>query len=685
MAAAGAAGMSEGEKKYPLHRLVWDNRYQELDAALKKKERDAEEADPRGRTPLMLAVTLGHLESTRVLLKHGTNVNVINKGGWTVVQEAVATGDPELLQLVLERRDRQRYTSRVGGIPDLLQKLKSAPDFYVEMKWEFTSWVPFLSRMCPSDTYKVYKQGSNVRIDTTLLGFDQTSWVRGNRTYIFSGKHNGADLYEIDHDTRTVYCEEMKIISPDELDSYVQSEEQISARLTTPLVLTFVDTDKINFERSRSGFWGWGGDKSEGVSGYDSKVFGANNVELITRTRTEHLTEEDKKRAKSNKNPLQSFLGMAEVEVKQAVEASDTQSEFFSANNPCCISPAEYFDGETDLKTRDIGRPKEIASKVQKFQPQLWLCEGYPLSLQEQVMPIVDLMAISNTHFQKLKDFITCSFPAGFPIKIEIPLFHVLNARVTFGNIFALANSIPGIQVLREDDNNRLSCVVDDEVFRIPNDYSRIGGQSADQVRRQYGDDDDQLLQYAIRQSVSGGEIAAAGNSSTSVPAGATANGSVVGAATSGQQPADKTISTEDNGGTATAETEEVDIWEALQGQSPSVTTSRNGGGLVQGQPLPPLPTSSFRDKQMELQIQKAIELSLASAKKEGGEEGESPATPTPSSQNGSSDNSPQLATDQELEMALQMSQKELDSIKKRQMEEDEMLEKALALSMNDK
>ena len=61
-------------------------------------------------------------------------------------------------------------------------------------------------------------------------------------------------------------------------------------------------------------------------------------------------------------------------------------------------------------------------------------------------MPIVDLMAISNTHFQKLKDFITCSFPAGFPVKIEIPLFHVLNAKVTFGNIFALGNSISGIQ-----------------------------------------------------------------------------------------------------------------------------------------------------------------------------------------------------------------------------------------------
>ena len=120
--------------------------------------------------------------------------------------------------------------------------------------------------------------------------------------------------------------------------------------------------------------------------------------------------------------------------------------------------------------------------------------------------------------------------------------------------------------VLREDDNNRLSCVVDDEVFRIPNDYSRIGGQSADQVRRQYGDDDDQLLQYAIRQSVSGGEIAAAGNStdaSTGAIAGATANGSVVGAAKNKEEPADKSASTEGNPGNA--DTEEVDIWEALQ------------------------------------------------------------------------------------------------------------------------
>lgn len=48
----------------------------------------------------------------------------------------------------------------------------------------------------------------------------------------------------------------------------------------------------------------------------------------------------------------------------------------------------------------------------------MWLCESHPLSLAEQVVPIIDLMAISNTLFAKLRDFITLRLPPGFPVKI---------------------------------------------------------------------------------------------------------------------------------------------------------------------------------------------------------------------------------------------------------------------------
>jgi hypothetical protein len=88
---------------------------------------------------------------------------------------------------------------------------------------------------------------------------------------------------------------------------------------------------------------------------------------------------------------------------------------------------------------------------------------------------------------------------------MQIPLFHVINARITFGNIFGLTEPVEGITVVKEEEGerNRLSCAVDDAVFEIPNDYSRVGGQSSNQLRRQYEDDDDRLLQYALRQSIS--------------------------------------------------------------------------------------------------------------------------------------------------------------------------------------
>ncbi|XP_076452626.1 ankyrin repeat domain-containing protein 13D-like [Babylonia areolata] len=576
------------QEEYPIHWLAWHNDYRELDRLLGLKKHDVELKDPRGRTPLHLSVTLGHLESTRVLLRHGADAGAENTHWWSVLHESVCSGDPELVQLVLQYRDFQRYNKRTVGIPELLQQLKESQDFYVEMKWEFTSWVPLISRMCPSDTYRVWKSGSSVRIDTTLLGFDNMSWQRGSRSYVFKSASNTAVMMEIDHDNKGVYSEMIRTL-PGSADSSLMmpSEEAVAARLTSPVVTTYIDTNRISFERSKSGIWGWRSDKAEAVNGFDCKVFTANNVELVTKSRTEHLTKQDKERSKkSSKTPLETFLGATEEQAVQHAGTSINGTTSAVSYNPSSITPEEYFNSLVDLGERDIGRPIEQTTKVQKFKAALWLCEDFPLSLQEQVLPIIDLMATSNAHFAKLRDFITLQLPAGFPVKIEIPLFHVLNARVTFGNIFGSVTPADHVTLIREPT---VSCTVDEECFEAPRSYHVTGDTHHERLR----DEDDELLQFAIQQS-----LVQSGSEEDQVTFWEALNRTNP-APTNGSEDSDRQMQR------AIAASLEL-------GGGTSGAPSPMGGDLTRSRPLPGLPLQGLEDDDAQLQL--ALQLSQQDA-----------------------------------------------------------------------
>ncbi len=66
----------------------------------------------------------------------------------------------------------------------------------------------------------------------------------------------------------------------------------------------------------------------------------------------------------------------------------------FFLKDQSSITFEEYFNSRVDLQNRDIGRPREENVKIQTFNAQISLCDDYPLSLQEQILPIIDLMAI---------------------------------------------------------------------------------------------------------------------------------------------------------------------------------------------------------------------------------------------------------------------------------------------------
>nr|XP_007966543.2 ankyrin repeat domain-containing protein 13D isoform X2 [Chlorocebus sabaeus] len=646
---------------FPLHRLVWANRHRELEAALHSQQHDIEQEDPRGRTPLELAVSLGNLESVRVLLRHNANVGKENRQGWAVLQEAVSTGDPEMVQLVLQYRDYQRATQRLAGIPELLNKLRQAPDFYVEMKWEFTSWVPLVSKMCPSDVYRVWKRGESLRVDTSLLGFEHMTWQRGRRSFIFKGQEAGALVMEVDHDRQVVHAETLGLAlqEPEALLAAMRpSEEHVASRLTSPIVSTHLDTRNVAFERNKCGIWGWRSEKMETVSGYEAKVYSATNVELVTRTRTEHLSDQDKSRSKGGKTPFQSFLGMAQ---QHSSHSGAPVQQAASPTNPTAISPEEYFDPNFSLESRNIGRPIEMSSKVQRpdellrnpqepqpgpreegslghvartpaprgarqwhlstaghprpgrrFKATLWLSEEHPLSLGDQVTPIIDLMAISNAHFAKLRDFITLRLPPGFPVKIEIPLFHVLNARITFSNLCGCDEPLSSVWVPAPSSavaasGNPFPCEVDPTVFEVPEGYSVLGTERSEPLR----DEDDDLLQFAIQQSL--------------LEAG--------------------------------TEAEQVTVWEAL-------TNTRPGAR--------PPPQATVYEEQLQLERALQESLRLSTEPRGPGSPPRTPPAPGPPS------------FEEQLRLALELSSREQEERERRGQQEEEDLQRILQLSLTE-
>jgi len=85
--------------------------------------------------------------------------------------------------------------------------LEALPDFKLDMLFKVEStFIPFLDQLTPSDTYKISKKGSSLRLDMTLVGFRNFKSIRGNLSVLFKGRgsHNEGELIVVDHDSRSV-------------------------------------------------------------------------------------------------------------------------------------------------------------------------------------------------------------------------------------------------------------------------------------------------------------------------------------------------------------------------------------------------------------------------------------------------------------------------------------------------
>ncbi|CAI7877913.1 unnamed protein product [Closterium sp. NIES-53] len=135
---------------------------------------------PHKESPLCLAVRLGDRAAVELLVQAGADVSLQNGGGWTAIQEAVCTRDEVIATAILRHSGVQVWARYMRRLPALAAILTRMRDFYMEVTWSFeSSVIPFVSRIAPSDTYRIWKRGPRLRADMTLAGFDGFRLVSG--------------------------------------------------------------------------------------------------------------------------------------------------------------------------------------------------------------------------------------------------------------------------------------------------------------------------------------------------------------------------------------------------------------------------------------------------------------------------------------------------------------------------
>ncbi len=75
----------------------------------------------------------------------------------------ISYGDRLTIANLLRKLKLQSKEQLKERKPGMIKALKQLGDYVVDLRWDFTSWIPLVSRMLPSDICKISKKGETVR------------------------------------------------------------------------------------------------------------------------------------------------------------------------------------------------------------------------------------------------------------------------------------------------------------------------------------------------------------------------------------------------------------------------------------------------------------------------------------------------------------------------------------------
>jgi ankyrin repeat domain-containing protein 13 len=452
-------------KTTKVHRLVYANEVDKLrdyllqeqktgkkekeSAALRKRAaRKVNERDGRGNLPLGIAAALGSEAMIRLLLEMGAEMSLESDEGWTPFQEAAAAGRRDLMGLLyresmLSKRRLIEERAKVAA-----EKLAALDDFYLEIEWRFSSWVPFIAHFFPSDCYRLWKVDSAVRVDTSVVGFENRSFVKGHNSLMFTGADHAEPFrcLVLNRVGKTVADVHDTLDPDDEVAQRVACDALLSGKRS---LSSRRNTGVVEFRPLKGGFFGGGTQKSERIADrWEALFYEAIGVELTHVKRRE-----------------QAVRDTGEPRTDKSLDDLVSAGEYFGERMPYQRGRGLLWPQESRLESN------------RSFTPHVGLSQDYPLTLG-QLMPLFESMTSLSEQFERLREFVELDLPDGFPVRLQLPgIYHIITASIEFTKFRYIGKSVAKNAELEQVDDVDIDAKDAqgslERVFDIPKEFTR--------------------------------------------------------------------------------------------------------------------------------------------------------------------------------------------------------------------
>ncbi|KAK4772738.1 hypothetical protein SAY86_014513 [Trapa natans] len=411
---------------------------------------------PFRETPLHLAVRLNDTTAARIIAEAGADVSLHNSAGWNPLQEAMCRRYTEVARILVRHHHGAAWKKWRRRLPRLIAVLRRMRDFYMEISFHFeSSVIPFLSKIAPSDTYKIWKRDGNLRADTSLAGFDGMRVKRADQSFLFLGEGDqskdipAGSLLVLNRDSRTAYNVFENAGAP------MSESEAARYSLETSFHRPGMDVTKAELV----GRMNWGRqDKTEHVGEWKARVYDVHNVIFSMKSREIVSPESD----------------VAGSEQVLPLEIDEVDDGFLVAENPSFGIPAtsarrnsSFVRDESRLSTAQVstgrksvdihfsaaaappqprnnrGVPPPVphtkeTETLKNLRPSVWLTEQFPLKIEE-LLPLLDILANKVKAVRRMREILTTKFPPGtFPVKVAIPVVPTVRVVITFTKFLEL-------------------------------------------------------------------------------------------------------------------------------------------------------------------------------------------------------------------------------------------------------